>query len=71
MLDSLLGATLQSSYRCPRCEKATESRIHRCGTTAHLTKGIAIVNNDVVNFAATLTGALLGALVYSALSSAL
>ncbi|MEO6458230.1 MAG: DUF92 domain-containing protein [Chloroflexia bacterium] len=72
MLDSLLGATLQASYRCPQCEKATESRIHSCGATAQLMKGIPIINNDVVNFAATLTGALLGALVYSAaLSSAL
>ena len=70
MLDSLLGATVQASYRCPRCGKTTESRIHRCGTTGQLTKGISAVNNDVVNFAATLMGALLGALAYSTLSSA-
>ena len=71
MLDSLLGATVQASYTCPHCEKATESRSHHCGTTAHLTKGISVVTNDMVNFAATLMGAILGALAYWALSSAL
>ncbi len=70
MLDSLLGATLQASYRCPLCEKATESRIHRCGTQAHLTKGITAVNNDVVNFVATFAGALFAAFTYTVVSSA-
>ena len=70
MLDSLLGATLQASYRCPHCEQDTESRIHRCGTKAHLTKGIEGVSNDVVNFAATFAGALIGAATHSILTAA-
>jgi uncharacterized membrane protein len=69
MLDSLLGATLQAGYLCPLCEKSTESSIHRCGTRAHLTKGIPAVNNDVVNFVATFAGALIGAVTYAVLSS--
>ena len=64
MLDSLLGATLQASYWCPRCDKATESRIHRCGVRSNQVRGINLIDNDVVNFAATLAGALFGGLVY-------
>jgi len=69
VLDSLLGATVQSSYLCPHCEKATESRIHRCGTPARLTGGVAAINNDVVNFMATLSGALIAVLAYSVLGN--
>ena len=68
MLDSLLGATLQASYWCPRCDKATESRIHRCGVRSNQVRGINLINNDVVNFAATLAGALFGGLVYILIS---
>jgi len=68
MLDSLLGATLQASYWCPRCDKATESRIHRCGVRSNQVRGINVINNDVVNFAATLAGALFGGLVYILIS---
>src|SRR5690606_31156432 len=27
--DSLLGATVQAAYHCPRCDKPTERRVHR------------------------------------------
>ncbi|MDQ5826114.1 MAG: DUF92 domain-containing protein [Chloroflexota bacterium] len=58
--DSLLGATIQASYYCPTCDKPTESKVHRCSTPTTLTSGLAWVNNDVVNLAATVTGALVG-----------
>ncbi len=29
--DSLLGATVQGIYYCPRCQKETESKVHGCG----------------------------------------
>jgi uncharacterized membrane protein len=57
MMDSVLGATVQGSYRCPRCGKVTESRVHRCGTRTELIKGASWVNNDLVNTVATLVGA--------------
>lgn len=60
LADSLLGATVQASYWCPLCQKPTESRLHKCGTQAHLVRGLPSINNDAVNFLATLTGALLG-----------
>jgi uncharacterized protein (TIGR00297 family) len=64
LLDSLLGATIQASYRCPRCDKPTERRVHGCGTPTNLVRGTAWVNNDVVNALATLGGGLAGGTVW-------
>ncbi len=62
MFDSLLGATVQAVYYCDSCEKETERHpLHRCGTPTYQLRGRQWLNNDVVNFAATLVGALLGA----------
>jgi uncharacterized protein (TIGR00297 family) len=63
LADSLLGATVQAQYYCPKCDKPTESRIHRCGTITTLVSGVAWMNNDVVNIAGTAVGALVGASV--------
>jgi uncharacterized protein (TIGR00297 family) len=63
VLDSALGATAQASYVCPRCEKPTESRLHRCGTTTTLARGVPWITNDLVNLAATAAGALVGGIV--------
>lgn len=54
--DSFLGATLQAMYYCPACMTETERRIHRCGTRTRPLRGIAWMNNDVVNFLATACG---------------
>jgi uncharacterized protein (TIGR00297 family) len=67
LADSLLGATVQGSYWCPRCEKPTESRVHRCGTPTILRRGLAWVNNDMVNLAGTLVGAAVGAVIAAVL----
>jgi uncharacterized membrane protein len=64
--DSLLGATVQASYYCPACAKPTESRVHRCGTGSMLVRGVAWMNNDVVNLAATAIGAAVGGVVATA-----
>jgi uncharacterized protein (TIGR00297 family) len=63
LADSLLGATLQERRWCDACERATERRVHDCGATTRLTGGLAMVDNDGVNFAATLTGAAVAALL--------
>ena len=54
--DSLLGATLQAMYSCPACKTETERRIHRCGTRTESLRGLVWMNNDVVNFLATVSG---------------
>ena len=55
--DSLLGATVQAMYYCPACNKETERRVHSCGTRTKPLRGISWINNDIVNFGATLFGA--------------
>ncbi len=58
--DSLLGATVQAIYTCPACNKETERHPqHTCGTnTLHL-RGWRWLNNDLVNFFASIVGALI------------
>ena len=58
--DSLLGATVQARYRCPRCGVATERAIHRCGTPTVLIGGLRALDNDAVNLLATVVGAAIG-----------
>ena len=58
LIDSILGASVQSIYSCPSCDKETERHpIHSCGSnTVHL-RGWRLLNNDGVNFIASLSGA--------------
>jgi uncharacterized protein (TIGR00297 family) len=59
MVDSLLGATIQGIYYCPVCEKETEQYpVHHCGTHTSQIHGQAWMDNDLVNFLSTVTGAL-------------
>lgn len=61
LFDSLLGATVQGIYYCERCAKETESPIHRCGHAARPLRGWIWLNNDVVNFLASLIGGFVAA----------
>ncbi len=54
-VDSILGATIQAVYTCPKCEKETERYpLHSCGTQTHLKRGLNWLNNDWVNGFCTL-----------------
>ncbi len=53
MLDSLLGAAAQALRFCPRCERPCENDPHVCGTATTPLRGLAWLDNDGVNFAAT------------------
>lgn len=57
LIDSLLGATLQSLRWCPRCKRACETQPHECGEHTQPIRGLTWFGNDLVNFAATLSGA--------------
>ena len=59
LADSILGATLQSQYRCPKCRKKTERIVHSCGSNTVLKRGFAIIDNDGVNFLSSIFGAAL------------
>lgn len=62
-LDSLLGATLQAQFRCPSCGRTTEQNPHlECGVETHHHRGWRWLNNDAVNFLASVTGGLLALL---------
>jgi uncharacterized protein (TIGR00297 family) len=56
--DSLLGATAQSRRWCAPCEAWTERRVHLCGYRTRHAAGLAWLDNDAVNLAATVIGAL-------------
>jgi uncharacterized protein (TIGR00297 family) len=56
-VDSLLGATVQELRRCDVCKRTCETDPHACGNRTVVVRGMRGFSNDVVNFAATLTGA--------------
>lgn len=55
--DSLLGATLQSRYACPQCDRVME-HAGFCHAPMQLVRGWRWLNNDAVNLIGSLTGAL-------------
>jgi uncharacterized protein (TIGR00297 family) len=62
LVDSLLGAWVQVIYYCPACEKETERHpTHSCGTATTPLRGVPWLQNDWVNTACTLSGALIAA----------
>jgi uncharacterized protein (TIGR00297 family) len=61
LLDSILGASLQALRWCPRCRCECETQRHDCGSPTVLRRGAGWIENDGVNFTATLCGALLAA----------
>ena len=61
LFDSLLGATVQGIYYCAQCAKETESPVHHCGTPAQPLRGWTWLNNDLVNFLASVVGGLAAA----------
>lgn len=60
--DSVLGATLQTLRYCSKCERECETNPHVCGTPTVLRRGLRWFDNDAVNFAATICGAVVAAL---------
>lgn len=56
--DSLLGATVQARRRCTSCDTWTERWVHSCGYRTHHAAGVAWMDNDAVNLAATAIGAI-------------
>jgi uncharacterized protein (TIGR00297 family) len=55
--DSLLGATVQAIYRCEACGVETERKVHRCGAATRQVRGWPWLDNDWVNFLASVFGA--------------
>ena len=64
LFDSLLGATFQGVYLCPECSLETERVVHRCGNPTRHLRGWRWLNNDLVNLASSLAGAVTGSGLY-------
>ena len=62
LADSVLGATLQGKYECPACDAQFERGNTVCHEPVRLTTGWRWLDNDAVNFAATLVGAAVAAI---------
>lgn len=59
LFDSLLGASVQGIFHCPSCDRETERHpVHSCSTETHHLRGWRWLNNDGVNLAASVMGAL-------------
>lgn len=59
LFDSFLGATVQAMYFCPADQKETEKHpLHTCGTQTVHVRGWTWLDNDWVNLACSLAGAL-------------
>ena len=57
LADSVLGATVQGKYECPACDARFERGNTVCHEQVRLTTGWRWLDNDAVNFAATVVGA--------------
>jgi uncharacterized protein (TIGR00297 family) len=66
LFDSLLGATVQAIYHCPRCDKETERHpLHICGAETAQIRGWGWLNNDLVNLLASVVGVIIAAGIFS------
>ena len=63
--DSFIGATIQERRWCDQCSRATERRVHSCGSTTRVVGGVAGARNDFVNVVCTMVGAVVAALLSS------
>ena len=63
LFDSVLGATVQGIYYSAARGKESERVVDPDGTSNQLMRGRRWINNDVVNFASTLIGALIAGMM--------
>jgi len=62
--DSFLGATIQAVYRCDKCGRELETRVHEdCDGTLRRIRGVDWIQNDAVNFFAAGLGGLVAVVV--------
>ncbi|HEY0929672.1 MAG TPA: DUF92 domain-containing protein [Gemmatimonas sp.] len=59
LIDTLLGAIVQSRRYCAFCGESTEQLVHRCDTATRADGGWNWMTNDMVNLLCTVTAALI------------
>jgi len=63
MVDSVIGATIQSRRWCDACGRETERIAHDCGAETRQLRGLPWLDNDIVNFVSNAVGGILAALL--------
>jgi uncharacterized protein (TIGR00297 family) len=63
LIDSVIGATVQSCRWCDACEQETERRTHDCGAETRHLRGVRWLDNDAVNFISNAGGGFLSAVL--------
>lgn len=61
--DTVIGAWAQQRRWCSRCMLETEQRVHGCGTPTVVVAGARVLDNDAVNLACTVIGAVVAAVI--------
>jgi uncharacterized protein (TIGR00297 family) len=64
VVDSVLGATVQARRFCLDCRAETEQPVHHCGRPTQVIRGARWMDNDIVNLVATLSGAVIAAILF-------
>lgn len=64
LFDSLLGATVQRLYYCDVRQKVTEKKLNPLGQPNRPVRGWAWMNNDAVNFLASVAGGIAAAVLF-------
>jgi len=62
VVDSILGATIEIQYKCPKCGGIFDVEWH-CGIKLERLRGIRWFGNNMVNFTASLLGSLLAGVI--------
>ncbi len=57
LADTVVGAWWQEQRTCAACGQSTECLVHRCGATTVRVRGVAGLDNDLVNGICTVVGA--------------
>ncbi len=69
LVDTAIGALVQTQRWCPSCHTATEQRQHCCGTDTRHLRGWRWLGNDAVNFVCTVSAAALAWLLAQAVAA--
>ncbi|MHA1270666.1 MAG: DUF92 domain-containing protein [Candidatus Helarchaeota archaeon] len=64
LIDSIIGATIQGLYKCHKCNKITEKKIHGCGAETEKIQGINVIDNNMVNIIGSMSGSLFSICIY-------
>lgn len=62
IIDSILGSLLQVKYKCKKCKKMTEKKIH-CDKETKFIEGVRWIDNNMVNFISSVITTLVSFLI--------